>query len=270
LVGLLRTKVATGLPLITIFILSILGMTFVRSQSSCYFTSMRVNPTEGSSVPAGQSITFTITLTGSCPSPGTYSVRAYVVDTATSQIISTNQASLLSSGGFFMVTVNDLAMVPAEPGNWKVQINVYLLLDGSNVGPPSQLTVGLTIVPYTTPITIQTDSIIHSVTSAFAQSTMNARTIQQTTSTIQKQTIGAVTPQANSSTFPVESMSAFVALAVLLLGSGTYVAMRRRRRVADSTKETAETKCVKCGEALPVGTRFCDNCGTRQPSTKQK
>ena len=232
----------------------------VQSQVSCYFTNMEVNPSQGSSVPAGQSIAFTITLTGSCPSPGVYTVRADIIDTATSQIISSNQIQLAASGPF-AVTVSDPAVVPAATGNWRVQVNAYLLLDGSNVGPPSQLMVGLTVVPFSQPATTQSATPIYhatTVTSALAQSTFNA---PPNATQIQVLTETTSTSTMNSS-FPFVSVIA-ISFVVFLTCSATYVATKRRTK-AKSAEDII--KCVKCGTALPRGTKFCDECGTEQPS----
>ena len=68
-----------------------------------------------------------------------------------------------------------------------------------------------------------------------------------------------------SSTFPIAALAAILLLLVTVSIAGTYLAMKRRLRAPESPRETlAENSCVKCGEKLPLGSNFCDNCGAKQ------
>jgi len=232
---------------------------------SCYFTNTQVYPSEGSSVPAGQPIVFTIILTGSCPSPGIYTVRADILDTTVSEIISSNQTTLIGNGPF-VVQISDSATVPTEMGNWKVQVNAYILSDGSNVGPPSQLTVGLIVVPYSPPATSQ--SIIESTSGTPMQSTSAASTTSQNevmteTATVAQQT-GVEQPPSSGSAFSLESLTAIIVLVVILGSAGAFMAMKGRLKPSRPTKGKS-TPCSKCGAELPLGSKFCDKCGSKQP-----
>ena len=235
---------------------------------SCYFTNTQVYPSEGSGVPAGQPIVFTIILTGSCPSPGIYTVRADILDTTISEIISSNQTTLIGNGPF-VVQINDSATVPTEMGNWKVQVNAYILSDGSNVGPPSQLTVGLIVVPYSPPATSQsiiestsgTRAPIQSASSALPSASQNE--VMTGTATVAQQT-GVEQPPSSGSAFSLESLTAIIVVVVILGSAGAFMAMKGRLKPSRPTKGKS-TPCAKCGAELPLEAKFCDKCGSKQP-----
>ena len=184
---------------------------------------MQVDPPEGTSVPAGQSIEVYITLTGSCPTPGIYTVRADLTNVATSQTISTNRTQF-NGNGAFTGTISDSAVVPAGTGTWRVLISVYILSDGFVVGPASQLTVDLNVVPYTQTATIETQSPIQttSVISSSIQSTINLET------TTQPSSVNSET-QPTGTSISLSESDMLIAAAAAILVAVMWVILRKKR-----------------------------------------
>ncbi len=90
--------------------------------------------------------------------------------------------------------------------------------------------------------------------------------ITQTTS----ETTTLITTTTSVSTLVLEVVPSWVygALPVVALGGAVVayalVGVRRKAGTAKSVPPS-ENPCVKCGASLPVGAKFCDNCGTSQP-----
>ena len=125
------------LALLTVVVL-VGGFNVAAQGSLCQITNVKVNPGQGVSVPAGQPFQFSVTLTGGC-SPGTYTFRADITDTATSQIVATGLTQPLLQNGQFTVTLNESAVAPSVVGAWGLQVSTYVLMGGWVVSPNSQM-----------------------------------------------------------------------------------------------------------------------------------
>jgi hypothetical protein len=68
---------------------------------------------------------------------------------------------------------------------------------------------------------------------------------------------------------PVIAAIAAVALVALILYNtiGKKPQITTAERVDSKTKESASGKnfCVECGSELPLKSKFCNSCGTKQP-----
>ena len=187
----------------------------VYSQGSlCYFTTTQVNPGEGDSVPAGQPIQFQITLIGSCPTPGIYTIRADLTNPATSQVLSTDQEQLAANGQF-IVTLSESLVAPSTIGTWNLQLSAYVLLGGAVAAPASQQTFGLNIVPFTATSTVaMTQTTIVESTNTTSPSIQS--TIPQT-STTSFSTASSATQAVGASGTLVTELQLVVALLVILV-----------------------------------------------------
>jgi hypothetical protein len=201
------------------------GRIGVYSQGSlCYFTSTQVNPGQGASVPAGQPVQFQIMLIGSCPTPGIYTIRADLVNPATSKVLSTDQEQLLANGPF-IATLNESLLAPPTIGPWNLQVSAYILFNGAVVAPSLE-TFGLNIVPYTPPPTVATTETTIVESTNTTSSLIQPTTIQ--TSVTEFSTVGSasqVVGATNSSLiFSVQLIVAILLILALL------VALFRARR----------------------------------------
>jgi hypothetical protein len=207
------------------FFITLTGRVGVYSQGSlCYFTSTQMNPGQGASVPAGQPVQFQIILIGSCPTPGVYTIRADLVNPATSKVLSTNQEPLVANGPF-IVTLNESLSAPPTIGSWSLQLSAYILWNGAVVAP-SQETFALNIVPYTPTSTLATEMTIVESTNT-TSSLIQPTSIQ--TSVTEFSTVGSasqVVGATNSSLiFSVQLVVAVVLILVVLV-----VLFRARRQ----------------------------------------
>ena len=180
-------------------------------------------------MPAGQTVQFTILASGSCPTPGTYMVRADIIDPATSQVESTDQAQLMINAQF-STTFSESVVAPSEVGPWRLQLNVYVLAGGVPVAPNSEDAFGLQVVPYTAtssipPISVETSSTMSSPATSLA--TMNTSTQTQTQS---QSTSTAPPPQSESNDDLVTEVRIATAIfaAMLLI---IFILKRRQQRV---------------------------------------
>lgn len=66
---------------------------------------------------------------------------------------------------------------------------------------------------------------------------------------------------------PMEQVAVILAVAVIVTSGATYFAMRTRTKKATPYgSDENSSRCIKCGTKLPLGAKFCDNCGANQPS----
>jgi len=153
----LRRKLSFALSCLALFIIMmVIGGIHVASQGSlCYFTSSQIIPGQDASVAESQRVQFDITLTGSCSTPGLYTIRADIVSPGSSEIIATARSQLQANGQFIMA-LSESALAPSALGPWSLQLNAYILFNGVVVAPASQQLFGLNVVPYTPPTTAQT------------------------------------------------------------------------------------------------------------------
>lgn len=202
------------------FFVTFTGTVGVYSQGTlCYFTSTQVSPGQGASVPAGQLVQFQIILTGSCPTPGIYTIRADLINPANSEVISTNQ-ELLPANGPFIATLGESLSAPPTIGPWDLQLSAYVLLNGAVVAPASQETFGLNVVPYTPTSTVATaETMIVESTNTTSSSLIQPTTIQP--SVTEFSTVGSasqVVGATNSSLlFSVQLIVAVLAILVILV-----------------------------------------------------
>jgi hypothetical protein len=199
------------------FFILFTGRVGVYSQGSlCYFTSTQVNPGQGASVPAAQPVQFQIMLIGSCPTPGFYTIRADLVNPATSKVLSTDQEPLVANGPFIAM-LNESLLVPPTIGPWNLQLSAYILFNGAVVAPSLE-TFGLNIVPYTPPPTVATTetTIVESTntTSSMIQPTTNQTSITElSTASSTSQIVGTTN---NTLLFSVQLIVAVLLILVIL------------------------------------------------------
>ena len=192
-----------------------------------------MNPGEGASVPAGQPVQFEITLIGSCPAPGTYTIRADITDPATSTIISTGRGQLTANGQF-IGTLTESVLAPSTIGRWVLQLSAYILLDGQPVAPASQLTFGLNVVPYIPASTVATTTQTTAVESATSYSIESTSTQTSATifSTVSSQSQG-VTPTKSNFETEIQLMAAALVLLVVI---ALFIRSRLRRAKTEETR----------------------------------
>jgi hypothetical protein len=217
------------------FFIIFTGRVGVYSQGSlCYFTSTQMNPGQGASVPAGQLVQFQIMLTGSCPNPGIYTIRADLVIPATSKVLSTDQAPLVINGPF-IATLNESLLAPPMIGPWDLQLSAYILLNGAVVAPATQETFGLNVVPYTPTSTVATTETMIIESTNTTSSLIQPTTIQ--TSVTEFSTVGSasqVVGATNSSL--LFSVQLIVAVLVILVILVVLFRARRQRAKIEQTR----------------------------------
>lgn len=190
----------------------------------CYFTSTKVNPPEGTSVPAGQPVNIAITLAGGCTAPGTYTIRADIVGSKTF----TSRTQLVVPDNQFATSLVISAVAPAATGWWSFQVNVYILANGETTiaGPPSQQVYGLNVVPYTpTSTTVTTQSTVQSssFTGSSSESTIGPTTAGQSQS-------ASFQPAYEASPFGNGMVPILLGILMGVLVSVPIVVFRFRRR----------------------------------------
>jgi hypothetical protein len=191
-----------------------------------------VVPGEGDTVSAGQPVQFQITLTGSCPTPGIYTIRADLIDPGTSQVLATARGQLQANGQF-IETLTESLLAPPSLGRWPLQLSVYILWSGSVVAPASQQTFGLTVVPYTATSTVamtQTTMIESSSTTSSLQPTITQPSVTIFSSISSQSQMVAPT----SGGFYTELQLAAAALVILVI----LVAFLMTRRKQAKKEET--------------------------------
>jgi len=200
--------------------------------SLCYITSSQMVPGEGDSVPANQPVQFQITLSGACPAPGVYTIRADLLDTASGQVLSTARGQLQANGQF-ITTLTESVLAPTSLGRWNLQLSVYILMGGAVVSPASQQTFGLTVVPYTATTTSQTTAVqsASTMSSAF-QSTITRPSVTTTLSTISSQTQLETPPSSNFYT-QIQLAAAGIVILIVLFA---IVITRRTRTKTEETR----------------------------------
>ena len=187
----------------------------VYSQGSlCYFTGTQVNPGEGDSVPASQPVQFQITLMGSCPTPGIYTIRADLIDPATSRVLSTDRGPLAANGQF-IATLTESLLAPSTIGRWDLQLSAYILLDGTVVAPASQETFGLNVVPYTPTSTVATTQTMIVESTSTTSSSIQSSPLQ--TSITSFSTVGLATQVVGATTSSLLTEIQLVVAALVIL-----------------------------------------------------
>jgi hypothetical protein len=224
-----RRKFGLSLMLLLFALVMLLGRSVYSQGSLCYFTSSQVAPGQGDMVPEGQPVQFTITLTGSCPSPGLYTFRADLTNPSTAQTIATGRVQSIANGQF-TVQITESAVAPAAVGTWNLQLSAYVLFGGAVVSPASQQTFGLSVVPYTATSTVQTTESTTQPSSETASTQSTAPS--QTTVTTEQSTSQIQTTQTTSQSNAGLASQLQLVLAGVVILLIVIVALRARREKA--------------------------------------
>jgi hypothetical protein len=190
-------------------------------------------------VEAGQPFQVTSNLTISCDPSVLPLIRADLVDTGTSKILSTTSLQYYAYSSSFMVSVVNQATAHGSIGGWALQVQVYVInaINGYSVASTSQL-FHVTVEPYTPPssssqtIATSTQTLMTSV-SVQTQSlspTTNQAVIKVAVSSAQ------LVPNIQAEENPVVPL--LIPAAIVLLGVGIFgslVYAGRRRAAQPST-----------------------------------
>ena len=217
-------------------------------------------------VPAGQTLQISTTVTGACDPSMFYAVRVDLVDGRSQTVLSSKSLAYIPvSSSFVTFPIVNTVTAPTSLGFWPLQIQAYLLsgLNGAVVTSTSQLFT-VNVVPYTPPTTTQ--PVTMNSTISLTETSTNSTTISTSQTTFitpnSTSTSSVVAPgNVNQTSTLVTVVAVIVILAVIII----LMLTRRKHATTPKPQQPENVKyCSHCGTKVPGNDDFCSHCGTKQ------
>lgn len=222
------------------------------------------------SVQSGQLLQVTTTLQISCD-PSIYPViRLDLLDGRTSNVLSSASVPYPPSLSAFTVTGINQATAPSATGNWRVEVQAYVIngITG-RVAASSAQSFSVNVVPYTPSVTITTQesptisiSVVTAITPTLSSPTTSQAAVTESQMTQPSQTSSSASTSNTSVGYDFTQLLP-VALVVVVLGIiGIFIVGARKRR--PKSNPTHSGYCGQCGAELLRDAKFCGKCGAKQ------
>lgn len=215
------------------------------------------------SVPAGQTLTTSTSMTASCDNSAPYTLRVDLVDQRTGTVLSSVKLPFYATNSGVTKPINNTATAPSSTGPWVLQIQAYLINGFSGqvaASSQQQFVVNITqYVPQTTATTAF--SVFNSTMATF--STYSNQTVQSSTNSSISLTSTYTTSE--STILPTLPLIGALTLVILIAAAVFFIMMWRKRKTAPLAQTGKNPKhCTQCGSALTGNESFCGKCGSKQ------
>jgi len=260
----LASRVLLILLLVGIFA----ALTFPPAAYSQYLPCniVSLNITGPPTVPAGQTLQISTSITGACDPSMFYAIRVDLMDGRSQTVLSSKSLVYIPvTSSFVTFPIVNTVTAPTSLGFWPLQIQAYLLsgLNGAVVTSSSQLFT-VNVVPYTPPTTTQ--PVTMNSTISLIETSTNSTTISTSQTTfITPNSTSTSTVEAPGNTNQTSTLLTVVAVIAILTVIIILMLTRRKHATTPKPQQPENVKyCSHCGTKVPGNDDFCSHCGTKQ------